>query len=191
MKLLFIDTETGGLDSKNSALIQLSGIIRVDKKDVEQFNFFIKPFEGAEVAEEALAVQGRTTEDLKDSKYKSEEEVFREFKALLDKYVDKFDRNDKFILAGYNVKFDMNFLNEFFKRNGDKYLFSYIERKVLDPFEYITFLQMCGKLPTLQNNKLETWCEHFKIPLDAHDSLNDIIATKQLIFETVKVLNKK
>ena len=53
----------------------------------------------------------------------------------------------------------MNFLNEFFKRNGDKYLFSYIERKVLDPFEYITFLQMCGKLPTLENNKLETWCE--------------------------------
>ena len=49
MKILFIDTETGGVNPKESALIQLSGIVRIDKKDVEEFNFFIKPFARSEV----------------------------------------------------------------------------------------------------------------------------------------------
>ncbi|WP_410207450.1 exonuclease domain-containing protein [Fusobacterium sp.] len=188
MKILFIDTETGGLDSKRSALIQLSGVIRVDKKDVETFNYFIKPFKGAEVSEEALAVQKRTKEDFNDSKFQSEEEVYRDFIKLLDKYIDKYDRNDKFVVAGYNVSFDVRFLQEFFKRNNDNYLYSYLSKMELDPFRYIPFLQLCGKLPILPNNKLETWCSHFGIELDAHDSLNDIIATKDLILQTTKLL---
>lgn len=190
MKILFIDTETGGIDSKKSALIQMSGIIRVDKKNVEEFNFFIKPFVGSEVTQEALNVQGRTFLDLEDEKYEEEEIVYKKFQDILNKYVDKFDKEDKFVVAGYNVKFDINFLEEFFKRNNDKYLFSYIKRRNLDPIDYIPFLQMCNLLPELPNNKLGTWCEYFNIPLDAHDSLNDIRATKDLIFETVKLLKK-
>ena len=68
MKILFLDTETGGVNPKESALIQLSGIVRIDKKDVEEFNFFIKPFEGSEVNPKALEVQGRTLEELDSEK---------------------------------------------------------------------------------------------------------------------------
>ena len=188
MKILFVDTETGGLNPKESALIQLSGIIRVDKKDVETFNYFIKPFPGAQVEQQALDVQKRTLEDLKDPKFKNEEEVYRHFVNLLDKYIDKYDRNDKFVVAGYNVNFDVRFLQEFFKRNNNNFFYSYISKMVLDPFTYIPFFQMCGKLPVLENNKLETWCKHFGIELDAHDSLNDIIATKKLILQTTKLV---
>ena len=188
MKILFIDTETGGLDPRRSALIQLSGVIRVDKRDVETFNYFIRPFEGAEINDEALAVQKRTREELMSSKFKSEEEVYKEFVQLLDKYIDKYNREDKFIVAGYNVSFDVKFLQEFFKRNNNNFLFSYLSKMELDPFRYIPFLQLCGKLPMLPNNKLETWCAHFGIELDAHDSLNDIIATKELILQSTKLL---
>ena len=43
-KILYIDTETGGVDFQNSALIQLSGIIEIDGIEQERFNFYVKPF---------------------------------------------------------------------------------------------------------------------------------------------------
>ena len=190
MKILFIDTETGGLDCKTSALIQMSGIIRIDGKDVDKFNYFIKPFPGSEVNEKALEVQGRTKEEVMGSNYLSEQEIYNDFIGKLDTYIDKFDKTDKFIVAGYNVKFDINFLNEFFRRNGNPYLFSYISGATLDPLSYIPLLQLLNKLPKLRNDKLGTWCEYFNIPLDAHDSFNDIVATKKLIGETVRIIQE-
>ena len=190
MKILFLDTETGGVNPKESALIQLSGIVRIDKKDVEEFNFFIKPFEGSEVNPKALEVQGRTLKELDSEKYKSEAETYFYFKKILDKYINKYDKEDKFIVAGYNVKFDIEMLQALFKRQNDNYLFSYISSVTIDPLPCIGFLQLCGILPVLENNKLETWCNYFEIEFQAHDSLEDIKATKELIFEIASLIRK-
>ena len=189
-KIIFIDTETGGVNPEKAALIQLSGIIRIDKKDVEKFNFYIKPFENSEVTEKALEVQGRTLEDLKTDKYVEEKEVYKQFVNLLDKYIDKYDRTDKFIVAGYNVRFDVDILKAFFQRHGNNFLFSYLDSSMLDPLYSIRLLQIAEILPVLENNKLETWCKHFGIELKAHDSLEDIEATKKLIGKLISLIRK-
>lgn len=189
-KIIFIDTETGGVNTEKSALIQLSGIIRVNKKDVETFNFFIKPFENSEVNEKALEVQGRTLEELKTEKYVEEKEVYKQFINLLDKYVDKYDKTDKFIVAGYNVRFDVDMLKAFFQRHGNNFLFSYLDSSMLDPLYSIRLLQVAGILPVLENNKLETWCKHFGIELKAHDSLEDVKATKKIIGKLIELIKK-
>jgi putative exonuclease len=189
-KIIFIDTETGGVNPEKAALIQLSGIIRIDKKDVEKFNFYIKPFENSEVTEKALEVQGRTLEELKTDKYVEEKEVYKQFINLLDKYIDKYDRTDKFIVAGYNVRFDVDILKAFFQRHGNNFLFSYLDSSMLDPLYSIRLLQIAEILPVLENNKLETWCKHFGIELKAHDSLEDIEATKKLIEKLISLIRK-
>ena len=189
-KIIFIDTETGGVNPEKAALIQLSGIIRIDKKDVEKFNFYIKPFENSEVNEKALEVQGRTLEELKTDKYVEEKEVYKQFVNLLDKYIDKYDRTDKFIVAGYNVRFDVDILKAFFQRHGNNFLFSYLDSSMLDPLYSIRLLQIAEILPVLENNKLETWCKHFGIELKAHDSLEDIEATKKLIGKLISLIRK-
>ncbi|WP_338936221.1 3'-5' exonuclease [Fusobacterium polymorphum] len=189
-KIIFIDTETGGVNPEKAALIQLSGIIRIDKKDVEKFNFYIKPFENSEVTEKALEVQGRTLEELKTDKYVEEKEVYKQFIKLLDKYIDKYDRTDKFIVAGYNVRFDVDILKAFFQRHGNNFLFSYLDSSMLDPLYSIRLLQIAEVLPVLENNKLETWCKHFGIELKAHDSLEDIEATKKLIGKLISLIRK-
>ena len=189
-KIIFIDTETGGVNPEKVALIQLSGIIRIGKKDVEKFNFFIKPFENSEVNEKALEAQGRTIEELKTDKYIEEKEVYKQFIKLLDKYIDKYDRTDKFIVAGYNVRFDVDILKAFFQRHGNNFLFSYLDSSMLDPLYSIRLLQVAGILPVLENNKLETWCKHFGIELKAHDSLEDIEATKKLIGKLISLIRK-
>lgn len=189
-KIIFIDTETGGVNPEKAALIQLSGIIRIDKKDVEKFNFYIKPFENSEVNEKALEVQGRTLEELKTDKYVEEKEVYKQFIELLDKYVDKYDRTDKFVVAGYNVRFDVDILKAFFQRHSNNFLFSYLDSSMLDPLYSIRLLQIAEVLPVLENNKLETWCKHFGIELKAHDSLEDIEATKKLIGKLISLIRK-
>ena len=189
-KIIFIDTETGGVNPEKAALIQLSGIIRIDKKDVEKFNFYIKPFENSEVNEKALEVQGRTLDELKAEKYIEEKEVYKQFINLLDKYIDKYDRTDKFIVAGYNVRFDVDILKAFFQRHGNNFLFSYLDSSMLDPLYSIRLLQIAEVLPVLENNKLETWCKHFGIELKTHDSLEDIVATKKLIGKLISLIRK-
>ena len=172
-KILYIDSETGGTNPEKSALIQLSGIIEIDGIEKEKFNFYIKPFENSEVNEEALQVQNRTFEELKE-----------------DKYVNKYDKSDKFLVSGFNVNFDVNMLKAFFVRNHNPFLFSYIESPTfaLDPMLIITFLQMANIIPKLENNKLGTLCKYFNIDFQAHDSLEDIVATKKLIKKIVSIL---
>ena len=171
-KILYIDTETGGVDFQKSALIQLSGIVEIDGIEQERFNFYVKPFVNSEITEEALQVQGRTFEELET-----------------DKYVDKYDKTDKFLVAGFNVNFDINMIKALFLRNHNSFLYSYIESAsfVLDPMQIVTFLQEAQVLPKLENNKLGTLCEYFNIKFETHDSMEDIIATKALI----KVLLEK
>lgn len=177
MKILFIDTETGGVTEK-SALIQLSGIVQIGKEVAEEFDFYIKPFSGSEVTDEALRIQGRTRKEIEQ--YNPEEEIFKKFMQILNKYIDKYNKEDKFLVAGYNVRFDIDVLNRFLRRHGEKYLFSYIQATTLDPLQWIAALQLLKKIPVLKDNKLETWCNHFGIELKAHDSLEDIKATKAL-----------
>jgi exonuclease len=189
-KIIFIDTETGGVNAEKSALIQLSGIIEVDGTEKEKFNFYIKPFENSEVNEKALEVQGRTLEELGTEKYIDESIIYKKFLEILDKYIDKYDKNDKFIVAGYNVKFDIDILKALFERNNNKFLFSYFNSSMLDPLYSVRLLQVAGMLPVLENNKLETWCKYFNIELKAHDSLQDITATKKLIEKLVELIKK-
>ena len=190
IKIIFIDTETGGVNAEKSALIQLSGIIEVDGTEKEKFNFYIKPFENSEVNEKALEVQGRTLEELGTEKYIDESIIYKKFLEILDKYIDKYDKNDKFIVAGYNVKFDIDILKALFERNNNKFLFSYFNSSMLDPLYSGRLLQVAGMLPVLENNKLETWCKYFNIELKAHDSLQDITATKKLIEKLVELIKK-
>lgn len=190
IKIIFIDTETGGVNAEKSALIQLSGIIEVDGTEKEKFNFYIKPFENSEVNEKALEVQRRTLEELGTEKYIDESIIYKKFLEILDKYIDKYDKNDKFIVAGYNVKFDIDILKALFERNNNKFLFSYFNSSMLDPLYSVRLLQVAGILPVLENNKLETWCKYFNIELKAHDSLQDITATKKLIEKLIELIKK-
>lgn len=189
-KIIFIDTETGGVNAEKSALIQLSGIIEIDGAEKEKFNFYIKPFENSEVNEKALEVQGRTLEELGTEKYIDESIIYKKFLEILDKYINKYDKNDKFIVAGYNVKFDIDILKALFERNNNKFLFSYFNSSMLDPLYSVRLLQVAGMLPVLENNKLETWCKYFNIELKAHDSLQDITATKKLIEKLIELIKK-
>lgn len=99
---------------------------------------------------------------------------------MFDKYIDKYDRSDKFIVCGYNVKFDIDFLSNFFKKNGDSYLFSYFGC-VQDPYPVLNYLKSLEKIDIDKLN-LASVCDFYDIKMgEAHDAMADIEATKLLI----------
>ena len=58
-------------------------------------------------------------------------------------------------------------------------MFSYLGN-IKDPYPVLTYLKTLGKIE-IENLKLVTVCDYFKIQIDAHDAMSDILATKKLI----------
>jgi len=184
-KKLFFDLETTGTNPMKNGIIQIAGIIEINNEEMRSFNMKIKPFESDVIEQEALNVSGITLEDIKG--FEDPKTAYNSIVSMFDNYIDKYDKNDKFIVCGYNVRFDMDFLKEFFIKNGNDYLFSYFG-KPKDPFPVIQYLSAMGKINTF-NNKLSTVCEYFGINIkDAHDAMADIQATKSLIEKLDEIL---
>ena len=176
-KILWIDTETTGLSSWKNGIIQLSGFIEIDGVVVAEFDFNVKPFPKDEIDNKALEVNKVTRQDLEC--FQSPQEVYNEFVNMLNNYVNRFDKEDKFILAGYNINFDKEFLKAWFKKCGDNYFHSYVDYHVLDVMS-AAMIYVMAKRKKLANLKLATICGHFGIEANFHNSMDDIRATKEV-----------
>lgn len=181
-KLFHIDVETTGVDDRIHALVQLSGIIEIDGQEVERVNLDIRPFKGDKVSKEALEVTGNTIEGLRE--YPDAKEQYSRFTQVMEKYVDRFNRADKFYFIGYNSRFDEGFVRRFFEKCGDTYFGSWFHWPAIDVSNLaaIHFMQNGGKPNSM---KLMSVAEALGIEIDeesAHDAMYDIIITKQ-IFE--------
>jgi DNA polymerase-3 subunit epsilon len=182
-KILWLDCETTGL-SERSTIVQLSGIIDINGVKKEEFNIYARPDEFAEISPEALEIIQLTEEQI--MKFPPRMESVRKFKKTMGFYINKFDKSDKFILAGQNVSFD---LGQLIRWCEDKYLGSYINfRGTLDTLHLFRALQIAGKFPPTKNCKLETLAELFGYELIAHDALNDIRVTRAIGIDMMNML---
>jgi len=176
-KIFWFDVETTGLDSVLQDIVQLAFLIEIDGKIVESQNMLMQPFNYETIQQDALDVHGRTIEEIKT--YPNPRKTYTELITILEKYVDRYNRSDKFHPAGYNSRFDMEFLKQFFIKNGDIYYGSWFNYKAIDPLSLLHILDGIGSV-SLENYRLETVCKHFDICLDAHDALSDITSTRDL-----------
>lgn len=176
-KILYIDTETTGLDKNKNDIIQVAGIIEIDGEEKERFNILCQPFSYENIAPEALEVQGRTIEQIRE--FQDPRAAYKEFKAIIGKYIDKYDKTDKFYVAGQNVKFDLEFLHAWAKKNNDNYLGSYMWWYTIDLLVFAAALRAWGYIKT-QALKLVDICQALGIEIEnAHDAMADIEVTQK------------
>lgn len=176
-KIFWFDVETTGLDSEQQDIIQLAFLIEIDGEVVEGRDMLMQPFSYDTISQEALDVHGRTIEEIKT--YPNPRKTYADLITILEKYIDRYNPSDKFHPAGYNSRFDMDFLRQFFIKNDDKYYGSWFNYKAIDPLPLLHILDGLGYV-SLDNYKLETVCNHYDIKHEAHDALSDISATKDL-----------
>lgn len=186
MKLLFFDLETTGTNPARNGIHQISGQIVINGKKVEDFDFHVQPNPKAQIEEAALQVAGVTREQVLS--YPAMGEVYAQFVAMLGKYVDKFNKKDKFFLVGYNnAAFDNQFLRGFFLQNGDNYFGSWFWANTIDVMVLAT-AYLAERRPEMENFKLSTVAKFLGVVVSddsLHNAFYDIELTKA-IYEIVK-----
>ena len=180
MKIAWIDTETGGVDPKKDALLQIAIEIFVDGEAKESEIFYAAPFDGDGVADGALEVNGFTRDQIKT--FSPPMITHAKITRILGKYVNKYDPLDKFIFAGYGARFDVDFMRAFFKKNGDNYFGSFFFSLPLDVMSFVAEGLMIGTVKPMKSFKLVHVCDQLGIELGegAHDAMADIRATREV-----------
>lgn len=187
MKLLFIDTETTGLDPIQNAVIQIAGIVEIDGVVKEEFNLLARPFPGELYSNEALNVTGRSIEEIKGFPYPAD--TFRTLMGIFEKYINRYDKRDKFHMVGQNPKFDYDFLARWFVKNGNRYFYAYVQYHLIDLIVASTLFKLAG-LINVPDAKLGTMSKHFGIAHDAHDALGDIKVTRELFYKYIEFMKQ-
>ena len=180
-KVLWLDTETSGLDPKVNGIIEIAGILYINDQQRTTIDLQLNPKtykRKIKIEKEALKINGYTKKKLK--KLPNSVDQFDIFISFLDDLVNKFDKNDKIIIAGYNSRFDTDFLREWFKDNNNDFYGSYFYNYDNDVFAFVKKLWAQEKIVGLQNLKLPTLANYFNIPLEAHIAMEDIRATIEL-----------
>ena len=147
----------------------------------ESFNFNVCPHPQCEIEEEALRICNVSKEQIQA--YPPMREVYVKFVNMLSKYVDKFDKKDKFFLVGYNnASFDNHFLKAFFVQNGDNYFYSWFWVNSIDVMVLST-QHLMRKRHEMTDFKQETVARALGIQIDSaklHDASYDIQLTKEI-----------
>jgi DNA polymerase-3 subunit epsilon len=186
MKLFFFDIETTGLKHWRNGIHQISGCVEINGEVKEYFDFKVKPNPDCTIEDEALKVSNVTKETVLS--YPDMKVVHGELCFLLAKYVNKFQKSDKFFLVGYNnASFDNQFLRAFFTQNGDNYFGSWFWSDTHDTM-VLASLHLKEYRSTMENFQLKTVAKKLGIEVDEsklHDAQYDIELTRS-IYHIVK-----
>lgn len=185
----WLDVETTGLDANTHGITEIS-MVFVDTMslvDQTEVTWYVQPFNDDQIDPRALEIQGLTEADLITRP--EPPVVFSLVQAELQKQVAKLPKGEKLWLGGHNVKFDLDFFEEWFTRLGGK-MSNYFNFRTVDTMQIaqlIGWLDNWAEPP--KNYKLGTLCEMLNIPLSAaHTSRADIKATIELCNELVDIL---
>lgn len=181
MKLLFFDLETTGTLVNKHGIHQISGQIVIDGVVKESFDFHVQPNPAAQIEPKALEVGGVTEEQIKA--YPPMGQIYTAFVAMLAKYVDRYNKKDKFFLVGYNnASFDNQFLRAWFLQNGDNFFGSWFWPNCIDVMVMAT-PYLADKRAEMENFKQGTVAKTLGIAIDdskLHDALYDIEVCKAI-----------
>lgn len=109
--MLVVDIETSGINPIKNSILSIGAVNFI--KPEETFYDECYAFDGAEITDEALSINGFTKEQATDKNKQSEAELVSKFNLWI-----KEQENDEIIIAGQNISFDYGFLKEAYKRAG-------------------------------------------------------------------------
>jgi len=172
VKRIFLDTETTSVNRHKCGLWQFGGIIEVGKRS-EEFLFECDIFKGDDIDEAALHMHDLTIEKLAEKPDPGE--VFDKFQALLGRYIDKYDKNDKFYFINFGAEFDSEVMRQWYHKNGDDYYGSWFWHPPID-LMVLAMQHIIGRRHELVNFKQSTVAKYFGLEFDEnnlHDALYD------------------
>ena len=178
---IFYDVETTGENPNKHSLHQVAGLIEVDEQVVEEFNIYSRPHPKAAIEPEALKVCKVTEEEI--MAYPAMKDAKTQFCRTIAKYINKYDKNSKAYLVGFNNRgFDDKFLRMWFTLCDDPYFGSWFWADSRDTLvlasEYLE-----DRRTSMPNFQLHTVAETLGIKVEEsklQDAFYDVSLTRQI-----------
>ena len=188
MKVCWIDTETTGLDEKKHGIWQAAFIIEIDGVVVCTKEFFLNPEK--EIDTEAAELSKITQEQL--SEYPNYVHVKKDIRQLFKKYVNPYNKDDKFTPAGYNVEFDLKFLHRLWLDTEDQYFYSFFTHFPLDVMRLVTFAEWVDVTSKPESMSLSGVVEELRLGWnageEAHNAKIDITMTRDVAYRLKRLI---
>ncbi len=182
-RLLFVDTETGGVDAEKHSLLSI-GLVVWDSHEGVLFEKEIK------IKHKEYCVTKSAQNINHFSRIEHEKDAISSKKAIAIFYDIKerfFEDYNSIPLAGHNISFDIQFIRHLFLNNNRSFEKLFSHRSV-DTYSIIKFLVDCGLLPESINSSASAF-KHFYITVQGrHTSLGDARATAELYKEMIGLL---
>jgi DNA polymerase III epsilon subunit-like protein len=189
MKIVFIDTETTGMNRTENDIIQIAGVVLENGKEIDSFDYKCQPVNWDKINSYALKVNNTTREQLKT--YPTPKETFKRLLYFLRKHYD--GNNEKLIMGGQNIKgFDWAFVLNFWNKHKDPTdpsFDNFFNDKILYDLMDLTKPLKNKNILKVENIKLGTIIEALDIPIEGnlHDALTDIIGTYKSFYKVVDI----
>jgi DNA polymerase III subunit epsilon len=183
-KIVFIDTETGGLDPMQNSLLSIALVIWQEFEIIDSTEILID--DGVlNVSKKALEINKI---DLVEHKAKAL--VATDAINKVDEFFSKhFGSEEKITLGGHNINFDVNFLRHFLVRHNYQWHKRFSHRFV-DTATILYYLYLSGKLKEKAISSDEAF-RLFGINVDnRHSALGDAVATAKLFTTLLKIIYK-
>jgi len=184
-KILFIDTETGGTDPASNSLLSLGLVVWKELEIRASLEILID--DGIlNVTEKALEINRIDLEEHR-KRAVSPAVAIRQ----MDKFINShFPKDEKIVLGGHNVNFDVNFLNTFLTRNGYNVQQRFSHRYV-DTSAILFYLFLTGKIKRKLTASQDA-LDYFGIAVQGrHTAMGDAVATAQLFSRLVGILYRE
>ncbi len=190
--LIVTDVETSGLSSKDNEIIQLSACaIHPKTLEIEKdkaFNTYIKPLKPENWSDKAESIHGISLESLKDAIHPKV--AWKDFVSFINKYNPKGGVWTAPCCVGYNIQFDLGFMNELCKKYGpwdSKFNKpSLFNHNSLDIKDLIFF--WCHDTGFVPNLKLDTFRDFVGLSKEGtHDALTDVLHTAEILVRFMKI----
>lgn len=181
-RLLFLDTETGGIDPHKHSLLSIGyvlydeqlGIMEKDdlyllseKYVVTQTAKNINHFDFAKHNERAIPAKN----------------IINTFSRINEQYFD----GKRIALAGHNIQFDIQFIKKMYARNHKSYEKTFQHRAV-DTYSILKFLNDAGKID-MDNITSAKAFSYFGIKVNGrHTALGDATATLELYKQLIDLI---
>lgn len=184
-RLLFIDTETGGLDPEKHSLLSV-GFVVWDSIQGECYSaeYRIKN-ENYQITKTAQKINKLTNSDFDDAIVPRT--LIKIFESLKDIY---FSDYAAIPLAGHNTQFDVQFIKKLFKDNHRSFDNIFLHR-IVDTYSILRFLQDSGIIIDEVNSSAQAFKLFGIIVEGRHTALGDAKATMQLYERMILLLQEK
>lgn len=162
---VIIDLETTGLDPINDRIIEI-GAIRIGE-EIQEYSTVVK--QEIDLSEKIRNLTGISYDEIKKGK---------DEKIAINDLIDFIDENT---ILGYNINFDIKFINESLKRQGK----SKVNNMTYDVMKFVKNDKLF-----LKNYKLETVLKEYGIQaVVPHRALEDVKIIQELIGKLDKLVN--